>query len=154
MEKLQFKTAIKAPAQKVYETMLGLKDKATYNSWTAAFNPTSTFEGTWEKNTKIYFVGTDENGERGGMVSHVEENIPAKFVSVRHYGFVQGDKEVTEGELVEKWSGGHENYTFTEENGITTVTVDIDVIEEYLDYFNKMYPSALQLLKEITLKSS
>lgn len=154
MEKLQFKIAIEAPAQKVYETMLGLKDKATYNSWTTAFNPTSTFEGTWKKNTKIYFVGTDEKGERGGMVSHVEENIPAKFVSVRHYGFIQGDKEVTEGELVEKWTGGHENYTFTEENGVTTVTVDIDVIDEYLDYFKSMYPNAMQLLKEASLKNS
>ncbi|WCM42563.1 SRPBCC domain-containing protein [Flavobacterium sp. CBA20B-1] len=148
MEKLQFTIAIEASAQKVYESMLGLNDKSTYESWTAAFNPTSTYEGSWEKGSKILFVGTDEKGVRGGMVSMVEEHIPAKFVSVRHYGFVQGDQEVTEGELVEKWSGGHENYTFTEENGITTVTVDIDVIDEYLDYFKKIYPQSLQLLKE------
>ncbi|UUV20706.1 SRPBCC family protein [Paenimyroides aestuarii] len=148
MEKLQFTIAIEASAQKVYESMLGLNDKSTYESWTAAFNPTSTYEGTWEKGSKILFIGTDEKGERGGMVSMVEEHIPAKFVSVRHYGFVQGNQEVTEGELVEKWSGGHENYTFTEENGVTTVTVDIDVIDEYLDYFKKIYPQSLQLLKE------
>lgn len=148
MEKLQFTIEIEAPAQKVYEAMLGLNDKNTYKSWTAAFNPTSTYEGSWEKGSKILFVGTDEKGEKGGMVSMVEEHIPAKFVSVRHYGFVQGDQEVTEGELVEKWSGGHENYTFTEHNGVTTVTIDIDVIDEYLDYFKKIYPQSLQLLKE------
>lgn len=41
MKKLQFKKEISATAQKVYETMLGLKDKSTYehclsplNSWT------------------------------------------------------------------------------------------------------------------------
>lgn len=151
MEKLQFTIAIEASAQKVYESMLGLKDKATYKSWTAAFNPTSTYEGTWEKGSKILFVGTDEKGERGGMVSMVEEHIPAKFVSVRHYGFVQGDQEVTEGELVEKWSGGHENYTFTENNGVTTVTIDIDVIDEYLDYFKNIYPKALEALKKVVL---
>lgn len=151
MEKLQFTIEIEAPAQKVYEAMLGLNDKNTYKSWTAAFNPTSTYEGTWEKGSKILFVGTDEKGEKGGMVSMVEEHIPAKFVSVRHYGFVQGDKEVTEGELVEKWAGGHENYTFTENNGVTTVTIDIDVIDEYLDYFKNIYPKALEALKKVVL---
>ncbi|HAA00483.1 MAG TPA: tungsten formylmethanofuran dehydrogenase, partial [Flavobacteriales bacterium] len=48
MKKLQFKKEIKASSQKVYETMLGLKDKSTYEFWTSAFNPTSTFEGSWE----------------------------------------------------------------------------------------------------------
>ena len=53
MEKLQFKIEINATAQKVYEAMLGLKDKNTYEHWTAAFNPTSTYEGSWEKAVKF-----------------------------------------------------------------------------------------------------
>lgn len=56
MQKLQFKKEINASAQKVYETMLGLKDKATYEYWTATFNPTSTYEGSWDKGSKILFV--------------------------------------------------------------------------------------------------
>jgi hypothetical protein len=46
------------------------------------------------------------------MVSKVEENEPAKFVSILHYGFLDGENEITTGEQVEKWAGGHENYTF------------------------------------------
>ncbi|MFN8284025.1 MAG: SRPBCC domain-containing protein [Chitinophagales bacterium] len=149
MQKLQFKKEINAPAQKVYETMLGLKDKATYEYWTAAFNPTSTYEGSWDKGSKILFTGTDENGKKGGMVSEIAANQPANFVSIRHYGFLDGDTEITTGEQVEKWAGGHENYTYQENNGVTTVTVDIDVIDEYLDYFNSHYPKALDKLKEI-----
>ncbi len=149
MERLQFKIEINAPVNNVYDALLGLSNKQTYSAWTAIFNPTSTYEGTWEKGSKILFVGTDENGNRGGMVSKVEEHIPAQFVSICHYGFIQGDQEVTTGEMVEKWAGGHENYTFTFENNKTTVMVDIDVIDEYLDYFHKMYPAALQALKEI-----
>ncbi|MDA3614415.1 SRPBCC family protein [Polluticaenibacter yanchengensis] len=150
MKKLQFKIEINAPAQKVYETMLGLKDKATYEYWVSAFNPTSTYEGSWEKESKIYFVGTDESGKKGGMVSEIEEHQPAKFVSIRHYGFLVGDTEVTTGEQVEKWAGGHENYTYQENNGTTTLTVDMDTIDEYLDYFEKTYPAALARLKEIS----
>jgi hypothetical protein len=152
MQKLQFKKEINAPAQKVYETMLGLKDKSTYEYWTAAFNPSSTFEGNWNKKSKIYFVGTDENGTKGGMISEIMENKAAEFVSIRHYGFLDGDKEVTTGEQVEKWAGGLENYLFEETSGITKVTVDIDVIDEYLDYFKETYPKALNKLKEIAEK--
>lgn len=149
MEKLQFSIEIKASAQKVYETMLGIKDKSTYEVWTSAFNPTSTYEGSWEEGSKIYFVGVDENGKKGGMVSKIEVNQPSKFISILHYGFLDGENEVTTGEQVEKWAGGHEDYSFHETNDMTMVTVDIDVIEDYLDYFKTTYPKALEKLKEI-----
>lgn len=149
MKKLQFKKEINATSQKVYETMLGLKDKKTYEYWTSAFNPTSTYEGSWEKGSKILFIGTDENGKKGGMVSQIEEHNPAKFVSIKHYGFLDGDTEITTGEQVEKWTGGCENYSFEENNGITTLIVEIDALDEYLDYFNITYPIALDKLKEI-----
>ena len=149
MTKFQFTTQINASARKVYEIMLGLKDKSSYEYWTAAFNPTSTYEGSWEKGSKIYFVGVDANGKKGGMISEIEENRPAAFVSIRHYGFLDGDQEITSGEKVEQWAGGHENYTYEENNGITTVTVELDSVEEYKDYFNQHYPLALGKLKEI-----
>jgi hypothetical protein len=150
MQKLQFKKEINASAQKVYETMLGINNKATYEYWVATFNPTSTYEGSWDKGSKILFVGTDENGKKGGMVSEIVEHKAANFISIRHHGFLDGDTEITTGEEGEKWAGGHENYSFQENNGITTVTVDMDTIDEYLDYFNTTYPKALDKLKEIT----
>lgn len=149
MEQLQFKIEIKASAEKVYRAMLGIDTISTYEQWTSAFNPTSTYEGSWAKGSKIYFIGVDENGKRGGMVSEIIENKPGQFVSIRHYGFLDGENEVTTGEMVEKWAGGTENYTFNEAEGRTTVTVDIDVVEEYLEYFKDKYPAALQKLKEI-----
>jgi hypothetical protein len=149
MQKLQYTIVINAPAQKVYETMLGLHERRTYENWASTFNPTSTYEGAWDKGSKILFVGTDENGKKGGMVSKVVEHRPAEFVSICHYGFLQDGVEVTTGEMVEKWAGGHENYTFEETDGATTLTVEMDVVEEYLDYFNDKYPAALRKLKAI-----
>lgn len=92
----------------------------------------------------------DENGKKGGMVSEIIEHQPAKFISIRHYGILDGDTEVTTGEQVEKWAGGQENYSYQENFGITTVTVDMDAIDDYLDYFNNTYPAALEKLKEIS----
>lgn len=149
MNKLQFKINIQAPVSKVWNAMLGLEDKSTYEFWAREFNPTSTFEGNWEKGTKILFIGVDENGEKGGVVSEIRENIPNKFISIRAYGLLKGDIEMTTGEEVEKWAGGHENYTFEENNGITTVTVDMDTIEDFADYFNETYPKALNKLKSM-----
>ncbi len=149
MEKLQFKISINASASKAYDVMLGLSDKSNYEAWTALFNPTSSFEGTWEKGSKMLFVGQDENGDKGGMVSRIIENTPNKFVSIQHYGLVQGNVEVTEGPEVEKWANGFENYTFEENNGITNIIVDLDTTVEFVEYMNEAYPSALEKLKEI-----
>ena len=152
MRKLQFKVQINEPSTKVYDVMLGISNKSNYEQWTALFNPTSTYEGNWNKGSKIRFVGVDEHGKKGGMVSEIAENIPNRFVSVRHYGLLQDDKEIIEGPEVEKWANGLENYTFEENNGTTTVTVDLDTTEEFLDYMNENYPKALDKLKEICEK--
>lgn len=146
MKKLNYKIEIKASVSKVYETMIG---KETYKQWTAEFNPTSDFEGSWNKGDKINFVGEHE-GKKGGMVAEIAENIPNKFISIRHLGILDGDKEIISGPEVEGWAGALENYSFEENNGVTTVSIEVDTNEEYLDYFDTTWPKALDKLKEIS----
>ena len=71
MKKLVFNVKINAPLSKVYDKMLGISDKSTYEEWTSLFNATSTYEGNWNKGEKILFVGTDENGVKGGLVAEI-----------------------------------------------------------------------------------
>jgi hypothetical protein len=149
MKKLQFKISINLPKNEVYDRMLGISDKSTYEQWTVIFNPTSTYEGNWEKGSKILFVGFDENGIKGGMVSEVIANIKNSFVSVKHYGIVKGGEEVIAGPEVEKWANGFENYIFEESQGTTVVTVELDATDDFLNYMNETYPKALNKLKEI-----
>ena len=152
MKKLQFKVSINAPLARVYDCMLGINSKSTYEQWTSLFNPSSTYEGSWDKGNKILFIGIDDKGEKGGMVSKIAENILNRFVSIQHYGILKADKEITEGPEAEKWANGFENYTFEENNGITTVTVDLDTAEDFLDFMNQTFPKALDKLKEICEK--
>lgn len=149
MEKLQFKIEINAPISKVFDIMLGITNKSTYEQWTAIFNPTSTYDGNWEKGSKILFIGSDEFGEKGGMVSEIAENIKNQFVSIRHFGLVKNGVEITEGPDVEKWANGFENYTFINHNGVTWLTVDLDTVHDFLEYMNQTYPKALSKLKEV-----
>lgn len=150
MKTLNYTIKINAPANKVYNIMLGLDDKKTYEDWTALFNPTSTYEGSWEKGSKMMFVGTDEQGNKGGMIAEIAENIPNKFISIRHYGILENDQEILDGPKVESWAGSLENYTFNETNGVTTITVEVDTNEEYMDYFDETWPKALDKLKELS----
>ena len=152
MKKLRYTQDIKAPAREVYRTMLGLDQKETHEQWTEEFHPGSTYEGSWEKGSKILFVGPGENGKRVGMVSEIAENIPFKFISIRHYGIVEDDQEITEGPEVEKWAGGFENYAFEENNGTTTVKIEVDVTDDFVDYFNTAWPRALNKLSEVVEK--
>ena len=147
MEKIKFETTINAPAEKVYKAML---DDKTYREWTAEFNPTSHYKGSWEKGSKILFIGSDQDGNVGGMVSRIEENIPNKFVSIKHLGILKGDKEITSGSEVEGWGDALENYTFTNQNGKTVVKVEMDSNQEFKSYFEETWPKALKKLKEIS----
>jgi hypothetical protein len=149
MEKLQFKKEIQAPSNKVFDLMLGISNKATYEQWAGEFNPTSTYDGNWSKGSKILFLGSDEFGKQGGMVSEVAENRLNHFVSIRHYGLLIDGVEVTEGSDVEKWANGFENYFFEENNGVTMVTVDLDTAPDFVDFMNETFPKALDRLKEM-----
>ncbi len=145
-QKLHFQIEINALVEKVFKTMFNKED---YKKWTKAFNPTSDYEGSWEKGSKILFIGVDEKGNRGGMVSRIKENIPNKFLSIEHQGILEDNKEVLSGPKVEGWQGATENYTFSEKDGKTNLSVDIDSTKEFKEYFEETWPTALKILKEI-----
>ena len=150
MKKITFTETIHAPREHVFDTMLGINDVGTYKQWTSVFDPTSTYEGNWAKGEKMYFIATDDEGNRRGLISEIAEFTPGEFVSIRHYGLLKDGKEITEGEEVESWAGILENYGVKEENGITTVTIELDADENYMEYYESTWPKSLKKLNEIS----
>jgi uncharacterized protein YndB with AHSA1/START domain len=146
LETMNFEVLIDATPEKVYDIML---DDAHYQEWTAEFMPTSRYEGSWEKGSKILFIGEDQDGNSGGMVSRIKENIPNRFVSIEHLGMIQNGKEITSGPEVEGWAGALENYTFTGVNNKTLLSVEMDANQQYKSYFLETWPKALNKLKAI-----
>ncbi len=137
---------IGAKAEKVYKTMLAEK---TYAEWTSVFDPSSHFKGSWDKGSKIFFIGSGKDGSVAGMVSRIKENVPYRFVSIEHLGLIENSLEIYSGENAEKWAGALENYTFIDNNGTTLLEVDLDVDNDYRSYFDTTWPEALKNLKEI-----
>ncbi len=145
-EILHFETLINSPVERVYETML---KEDTYKTWTSVFNAGSRYEGSWEKGSKIVFIGTDSNGETGGMVSRIKENLRNRFVSIEHLGIIKNGIEILSGSEVDGWKGALENYSFKSAGDKTMLAIDIDSKEEFKSYFSETWPKALDKLKSI-----
>jgi len=148
-ELLNFEISISAPVEKVEAVMF---DDKTYKEWTSVFNPASRYEGDWSKGSKILFLGTGSDGETGGMVSRIKENIPGRFVSIEHLGIIKDGLEVMNGPEVDVWKGSLENYTFKTVDGSTLLSVDIDSDKNFISYFMKTWPEALSKIKSICEK--
>lgn len=144
MQKHQFSSTINASKERVWEMLWG---KETYPAWTSAFAEGSTAQtDNWKKGSKVLF----HDGKGSGMVAIIEDNRPNEFMSFKHIGMVNDGVEDTESDKVKAWAGAHEDYTLKEENGQTLLTVDIDISQEWVEYFEKTWPLALQKLKELS----
>ncbi len=145
MEKLHLSTFINAPKEKVWKTMLDLD---TYKMWTVAFHEGSYYKGNLALGEKILFIGPDESGEMG-MVSRVADIRPYDFISFEHLGIYKNGVEDTESPEAKKWAPAFENYSFTEVEGGTEITVDQDIDGEYKEMFEGMWKKGFGLLKEL-----
>jgi hypothetical protein len=146
-ETMHFEIVISAPVQKVWDTMLA---EETYKEWTSVFEPTSHYEGSWDKGSKMKFLGSGESG----MVAEIAENIPYTFVSIKHLGEMKNGVEDTTSEQVMKWAPAYENYTFTDKGAETLLAVDMEMqsspeSKAMKEMFEDMWPKALLKLKEI-----
>ncbi len=147
-ETMHFEIVINASAQKVWDTMLA---EETYREWTATFEPSSCYEGSWEKGSKIKFLSSVSGS---GMISEIVENIPHKFLSIKHLGEIKNGVEDTTSEEVKKWAPAFENYTFVEIGGQTQLEIDMEMessveSKAMKEMFEGMWPKALVKLKEI-----
>jgi uncharacterized protein YndB with AHSA1/START domain len=145
-KKLHFEIIINSSVDKVFRLIFNEKN---WNEWTSIFNPTSHYIGKWEKGSKILFVGTDKNGNKGGTVSIIKEFVPSSFVSIEHIGLYQNGEEIISGKVVQEWAGAYENYTFSGDKNNTLFQVDMDSNSDFEAYFSETWPKALAKLKEI-----
>ena len=144
MEKLNFSTSIHAPKEKVWKV---LWDDSSYRDWTSVFNESSYAEtDNWKQGTRVRFLSAGGDG----MVSEVAANRPNEYMSFRHLGIVKGGVDDTESEEVKQWAGSTENYTLNENNGVTSLQVDMDSTEEFKEYFDKTWPKALDKVKALS----
>jgi uncharacterized protein YndB with AHSA1/START domain len=145
MQKLRFSTTINAPKEKIWNTML---DDATYRQWANVFHEGSYAVTDWKEGSKALFL----TPERDGMVSRIVTHRPNEFISIMHLGTVKKGVEDTANEEAKAWAGAMESYSLKENTVAATLTVEMDVTDEYKKYFEETWPKALDKLKHITEK--
>jgi hypothetical protein len=142
MEKHEFKILINASPEKVWGV---LWSDNSYPMWTSVFAEGSKAETDWKEGSKVLFL--DGNGQ--GMISFIEERRDNEYMSFKHVGTVKDGTEDMNSKETREWGGAMENYTLKPINGKTELVVDMDIAEEYKDYFLKTWPKALDKLKEL-----
>ncbi|MBS0029017.1 SRPBCC family protein [Chitinophaga sp. 22321] len=145
MEKLVFKATINAPRQKVWEVLWG---KDTYPAWTAAFAEGSAVETNWEEGSRVLF----HDGSNNGMVSSIARKIPGEYMSFKHLGEIKNGVEDLTSDAVKAWAGSMENYTLKDDNGKTSLLVEMESDETFKEFFEKTWPVALDKLKALSEK--
>ncbi|KRE79779.1 hypothetical protein ASG71_06945 [Arthrobacter sp. Soil763] len=142
METLRFSVDVDAPAQHVWNVMLGLD---TYREWASTFREGSTYQGGWNEGDEIRFLGPDDVGTLGGLLGTVVENRPHEFVSIRYLGSIENGAENRGGPA----AGLHENYTFSQAGGVTTLVVELEVPDEWADDMRGMWSGAIIAIKRM-----
>lgn len=148
MKKLNLEIVINAPREKVWDAVV---NEQKYRQWTKVFEPTSHFEGGWNKGDRIRFLGINKEGKKEGMVSEIAESRFPEHISIKHLGMISDGVEDTISETVRKWAPSYENYTMERMDDQTTrFRMDMDIADEYYDMFMDIWPKALDKLKEVS----
>lgn len=142
MERQTFECIIDAPREKVWDI---LWSETTYPEWTAVFSPDSRAETTWQKGSKVYFLGASNEG----MVAIIADNKPNELMSIQHLGMIKDGLEDLDSPQVKSWAGAMENYTLQTVQGKTVLTVEMDIADEYKDEFAQAWPKALEKVKQL-----
>jgi len=142
VQKLNFTIDIQANKERVWET---LWNEETYPQWTKAFCEGSYAVSDWKEGSKVHFLAPDGQG----MYSLIEKLVKNEFISFKHIGVLKDKIEQPLDEETKKWSDCYENYRLTETENKTSLSVEVDALEQYLDFFKDKFPIALQNVKEL-----
>ncbi len=143
---------ISAPSVRVWDVMLG---EETYPIWTAAFHEGSTFVGSWDQGSSIRFIGPGQDGSLSGLVALITDSRRGEYVRIEYLGEVRDGVDDLTSESALQWAGGTESYRFSEANGVTTLTVELESnnpnpeIQAMLGAMVGMWAPALDKLKSL-----
>lgn len=138
LQRLNYRTHIHAPVERVWATMLA---DDGYRDWTSAFMEGSYYEGSWEQGARIRFLSP--SGE--GMEAQIAQNQRHVFLSIRHLGMLSPGQPA----VPHEGPPAYENYRFAPEAGGTRLDIEQDVPPEYAAMMDESWPKALARLKAL-----
>lgn len=146
MQKITHSITINASTQTVWAVMFS---KSSYSKRTSAFNPHgSWFEWNREQWSEIKFLWPNPESPEDiwWMYSKVTSNILFQELCLIHQWEIIGWEKIPNSDRTD----ATENYYLSEQDWITTLTVSQDIVTEYVDFMNDVWPKALGLIKQLS----
>ena len=142
INRLQFSIDIKADKEKIWKA---LWDDKHYRDWSGVFGEGSHYVvDNWEERSKIMFLASDQSG----IYSLIERHVPNKIIQFKHIGSVVNGQEQPVDDEAKKWSGATETYSLVEGSGFFTLIVEIDILDEHVEFMSEKLPLALEKIKK------
>ena len=142
INQLQFSIDIKSNKSKIWKA---LWDDNHYRDWGSVFSEGSHYvTKNWEEGSKIMFLAPDKSG----IYSIIETHIPNEIIKFKHIGTVLNGKMQPTNDDSKKWSGATEIYSLIENPNFITLLVEIDVLDEHVEFMSSKFPIALKKIKK------
>ena len=142
INRLEFSIDIKAGKTTIWKA---LWDDNYYRDWAGVFYEGSYYvTDNWEEGSKVMFLAPDESG----IYSIIETHVPNIVIQFKHIGTVVKGKEQPIDDETKKWTGATEIYSLIEGEDSITLVVQIDVLDEHLEYMSTKLPIALEKIKK------
>ena len=138
MKKQHFSIKIKAPKEKVWQTLW--QDK-TFRDWGSIIDEGQYMVGELAEGSEVQFISS-ENGL--GVTSVIEKLIPHEYIAFRQ---VADTMDSGKQEREKEWTGGKESFELSEKNNSTNLMVNIDVPPGLEEIFKVRFPKALARVK-------
>ena len=145
MKRKKYRIEIDATQQKVWDV---LWNDTTYRQWVAPFYEGSYAETDWKEGSDARFLAP--NGS--GMYSKIIKSDPPNEMHIKHMGVVNDGQVILDSEEAKKWQGAIENYTLKTNGKVTVLEVETDIASEYVEGFDKVWPLALEKIKQLSEK--
>ena len=143
LQQIQKSIPINAPAQKVWQVLL---DKTYIEEWYKAFGEGVKADTDWRLGSKATFA--DQKGD--GMVGRIVTLEPNKKISIEYDGFLSKGQEDLVSEAALSIKGTQETYILEKNGNVTTLSISLEMDENYFGMMSAMWDNALQKIKELS----
>lgn len=141
MVELNYTIKINATKRKIWAV---LWEDQTFREWANLIDEGTYMKGELKEGGEVEFISS-VNGY--GVTSFVERLIPEEFVRLKHLADTQ---EYGSDHREKEWTGGSESYRLSEVEGLTELTLIMDVPDDLENYFSTVYPSVLSSIKALS----
>lgn len=134
--------AIHAPREKVWNV---LQQDYYTRIWFAEFSAGTYAQTDWQLGSKAIFKDHSNSGIFGTIVV----NRPFEVISIEYEGMIIAGKEDYESDYAKAVKGTRETYRLLEKEGVTQLSVECDMAEEYFDMMSAAWDKAIDKIKEL-----